>query len=553
MAGRGQDELSRSMEVLGDPITRRRFLIAAGGVAGMAIFGACAPSSTSAPSPIPTATSSGNSPSPGTSPSASGAIKKGGHLRASFAGDAVGLDPALVTAALSHWIIEQAYSNLVSIDSDLNTIPDLAETWEVSDDHLTYTFHLRKGVTFHNGQELTSSDVQFTLDRLRDPKTGYFWKNNLTPIDRIATPDKYTVRIDMSKVSAPFLIQLAFPGVAIVSKDLVIKQGDVNKALMGTGPFKQGDYNPGKSLTFVKNENYFETDHPYVDSLDIQFIGLDPAANTAAMLSNTIDFAQGIDQDAVKGVQGISQQVLPSHGWNWITLNTKRAPFDQQLVRQAVSYAIDRSALLATVLNGHGTLRQSGPLPSWSWAYTDDKFYPATSDFDKAKALMKQAGVTGSKGILVSNAGTAVLDKPGTIIKDNLAQIGIDVTIEAVEIGQWVQRSFVTHDFDISLGGYGSPLIDPDDFYENYRTSEIFGSQFSNSQLDNLIDQARNTWDQAERKKIYTQLEQMANTFEPIVNTICRDQTPTYWDYVKGFKAHPAERLRQLKDVWLDK
>src|SRR5947208_3060967 len=132
-------------------------------------------------------------------------LKKGGVLKAAYAADPVGMDPAFAVAAASHLVIEQTYSNLVALDENFSAIPDLAEKWEKSDDNLSYTFHLRQGVKFHDGSDLTSDDVKFTLDRLLDKKTGYFWRGQLSPIKQVDAPDKYTVKLTLSQPHAPLM------------------------------------------------------------------------------------------------------------------------------------------------------------------------------------------------------------------------------------------------------------------------------------------------------------------------------------------------------------
>ncbi len=516
---------------------------------------------TAAPTAAPAAAAPTRAPATQPTPAPGGAVKKGGVLKAAYAADPVGMDPAFAVAAASHLVIEQTYSNLVALDEHFNAVPDLAESWEKTDDNLSYTFHLRKGVQFHDGSEMTADDVKFTLERLLDKKTGYFWRGQLSAIKQIDTPDKYTVKLSLSQPHAPLMIGLAFPGSVIVSKAFVEKNGDLKNTLMGTGPFKLANYTPKKSMTLQKNPNYYNPSLPYLDGIEISFIE-DPTARTNALLTKTVDLSQDVaakDFKAVSATKGIVSYKTLGHHWDWIGFNTKRSPFDNKLVRQAVSYAIDRRAIADNVFFGLAEPITGGPVPRWSFAYDGGGVYGERPDVDKAKALLKQAGLeNGFKTSLTITPTYLQYSQPGPLIKDALAKVGIDCELVSLEWGAWLKAVLGgDYNFDMYYIGYVSPLIDPDDFlYSNFACSggsDVIGTRGCNDQVDKLLEQARATLDLNKRKELYIQAQKILSDEEPVANTVNELILQAHWDYVKGFRALTTGLLRPLMSSWLDK
>ena len=188
---------------------------------------------------------------------------EGGVLKVAFSADPAGFDPALGPSGMSHVVIEQVYSTLMSVDPDAVPYLDLAESYEASDDGLTYTFKLRDGVKFHDGSPLTAEDVKFTFDRLRAPDSGYSYKSQVETIASVDVVDPLTVKFTLSSPTGPFLTYMAFPGSSIVPKALVEGGHDLNSNPVGSGPFKFVSYQPRSMVKFEKNADFYEAGKPH--------------------------------------------------------------------------------------------------------------------------------------------------------------------------------------------------------------------------------------------------------------------------------------------------
>jgi peptide/nickel transport system substrate-binding protein len=377
----------------------------------------------------------------------------------------------------------------------------------------------------------------------------------------VVTPDKSTVKLTLSQPHAPLMIGLAFPGSAIVSKAAVEKNGDLKNTLMGTGPFKLASYTPKKSMILEKNPNYYNPDVPYLDGIEINFIE-DTTARTNALLTKTVDLSQDVpakDFKQTAATSGIASYKTLGHHWDWIGFNTKKAPFDNKLVRQAVSYALDRQAIADNVFFGLAEPITGGPVPRWSFAYDGGGPYGATANVEKAKELLKQAGQeNGFKTTLTITPTYLQYSQPGPLVKDALAKVGIEVELVSLEWGAWLKAVLGgDYNFDMYYIGYVSPLIDPDDFlYSNFACSggsDVVGTRGCNDQVDKLLEEARAKLDINQRKELYVQAQKLLSDEEPFANTVNELILQAHWDHVKGFKATTTGLLRPLMTAWLDK
>jgi peptide/nickel transport system substrate-binding protein len=483
--------------------------------------------------------------------------RRGGTLTAVFSADPAGLDPVRGPSGMSHVVIEQVYSTLMSLTPDNELYPDLAQSYTVSKDGLTYVFKLRKGVKFHNGDPLTAEDVQFTFDRLRAKGSGYAYGSQIATIKRVEVVDPHTVVFHLSEKTAPFLIYMAFPGSSIVPKKLVKSGYNLNKHPIGSGAFKFVSYEPKHSISFVRNPNYYQPGKPYLDAMTWRIVS-DTSALTTALLTGEADFTNVVPPQSwkqVKSKAGIVTETVVGSSYNWLLANNTKSPLANAKVRQAISYALNRDDLVNGAFFGLATPILGGVVPNWSWGYAPDvKFTGAKGDPAKAKALLAQAGYP--KGFstdmkIASSFPNLMAMAP--IIQQDLAKVGIKTKIGAVEIPRYWDEVWSTSNFDITTMYWVSPLVDPDDFlYNNYHSKMAINVQkYSNPKMDRLLDTAKSTPNQARRKQLYREIQQLSMQDMPIVPLVNGWLLWAYTEKLRGFNPTRTGLVKNLRDAWL--
>jgi peptide/nickel transport system substrate-binding protein len=488
---------------------------------------------------------------------AQGTPRQGGVLQAAFSADPAGFDPVRGPSGMSHVVIEQVYSTLMNLDHDAQPYPDIAESYEVSPDGLQYTFMLRKGVTFHNGDELTAEDVKFSFDRLRAKDSGYSYGSQVETIDSVDVLDPHTVRFQLSKSTGPFLIYMAFPGSSIVPKKLVESGHDLNAQPVGSGPFKFVNYEPRSVIRFERNANYHEEGKPYFDAMEYRIIS-DITALSNAVLSGEVNFSNEIppkDWAQVTGSPDLVGQTLEGSRYNWLLCNTTKPPFDNPKVRQAVAHAIDREALVRGAFFGLATPILGGVIPSWNWAYSDIGYFKPNGDAEKAKALLAEAGhPDGFETTMTIASSFPAQMAMAPIIQANLAAAGIKATIGTMEIPRYWDEVWSNSNFDITSMYWLSPLADPDDFVSNnYKCGMAINVQkYCSEKMDALLEAAKAAPTEAERKELYSQvtelsLEEMGQV--PLVNGWL---LIAHTGKLQNYKPMRTGFLKTLKDAWLE-
>jgi peptide/nickel transport system substrate-binding protein len=561
-------------------LTRRQFIRVVGLLSATTLVAACGPSApqvaaptsppapaaaTSAPAPPattvapPAATLAPQTgPAPGATQqpaSATGQPRRGGELKAAMQVDATSLDPHLSSSYSSSLVIEQVYSGLIQFDENMNIVPDLAESWTVSKDGLVYDFKLRKGVKFHNGRDLVADDVVYSLNRVKDPAGGSPRSYLLENVKSIEASGADAVRVTMTQPFAALLSHLD-TFMAIVPKEEVQKNGDLSKVMVGTGPFKFVEFVPNTHAKLVRYDGYHEQGLPYLDALTWLPIP-DDTTRSANIKTATVDFADQIPQKDIKPLQG-ERGVQLARGTStlhdYLMLNTSRKPFSDVRVRQAIAMTIDRQLMTDTILFGFGTPMDGGIIPSWHWAYADLHLYPKP-DVAKAKQLLSDAGYPSGFSLTIgAGANYAAQVQAAEMLKDQLKQIGIDVTPNPTEWGTYIETVINKKEFDAAIIGWIG-AIDPDDWvYARFHTGEKWNTTgYSNPEVDKLLEQGRVTTDQAERKKLYNQADKLIVTDAPFVFFYLYDQYEALRDYVKGY-AHMANNSKNtFKRTWIAK
>ena len=499
----------------------------------------------------------------GPSPSASqaaGQPKKGGTLILARAGEVTNLDPHKVPAFTSARVFELVYSYLMRLDENLGVQPDLAESAPtVSADGKTVTVKIRSGVKFHNGDALTSADVKYTFDRIIDPKTAAVARSFFADVETITAPDPTTVIFNLKSPNAALIAYMAHPNTGIVSKKIGEANADLSKkeTAIGSGPFKLAEWVPDNFMRFDANKDYYVSGQPYLDGIRINVVP-DESGIAAALRTKAADMAIITNANVARTLRSESTITLsskPSLSYNLLFLNTKRPPFDNLKVRQAIAYAIDRKAIIDAVAFGEGEV--TGPIaPALANYALPTSQYPLyTRDVAKAKQLLQEANVGPvSFTILTATTEPAYGKDEAQLVQAQLAEVGITVKIDPIELTQYVDR-WLKADFDMATGlNGGGP--DPDFYVYRYFTDDgnlNFVTSYKNPVSSDAIKQARASTDPAKRKDLYaTAQKELVNGVPFIWLFVGRDYNATL-PTTKGFTHLPNGSIIYLRQTWLDK
>lgn len=449
-------------------------------------------------------------------------------------GDASNLIPLLASDSPSHNIAGLVYNGLVKYDKDMKIIGDLAESWNVSSGGLVITFHLRKGVKWHDGQPFTAADVLYTYQVTIDPKTPTAYAGDFLKVKKAEVLDAYTFRVTYDKPFAPALISW---GNAILPRHLLfgkdITKSPLSRHPVGTGPYKFKEWIAGQKIVLVSNTDYFEG-RPYVDGYITRII-----PDTATMFLELR--AQGISQMDLTPLQykrqtenNLFKENFHKYrylGFKYVYLgyNLKNPLFTDRRVRQAISYAINKEEIISGVLLGLGKAA-TGPYKPGTWAYNSNvKIYNFNPQ--KARQLLGEAGWkdTKGKGILekdgkpfifeiVTNQGNDTRQKCAEIIQRQLKDVGITVKIRILEWSSFVTDFITKRRFDTVILGW-SISLDPDayDVWHSSKTApeELNFMSYNNPAADEMLEKGRSTFNQKLRKKYYDRFQEILAEDQP--------------------------------------
>ncbi len=478
----------------------------------------------------------------------------GNTLVMARATDATGLDPHTQTAFASLRLLELIYEPLVELGADLTVQPALAESWEFAEDGQTLTFHLREGVKFHDGSDMTSADVAASFNRILDEDTGAAARANYTSITSIDTPDDLTVVFNLSQPDVPLLAAMATTNAAILPSEL-IDGGDFASTAVGTGPFKLDSWTPDETTELSANADWWG-EGPNVDGIEIRIIP-DETSILAALRAGQIDFAQLNDPLVATLLDGdatVQLNRVSTLDYHVLQLRAAVAPLDILEVRQAISCAIDRQEVLDSAALGEGVV--TGPMTAPAFQVPTDELFCYTKDLDKARELMAAAGMEDgfTLPLIAANAEPPTALSEAQSIQAQLAEINITVEIESMELGVYVDR-WLAGDFAaaIALNG-GRPA--PYSTYVRYWTA---GGNFENvagygdDELDSLMQQGRVETDEAARYDIFKELSIQLAEKNPWIWLYTGNAYTAQQPYVSGFVSYPTGSLLSLADVTLDR
>ncbi|MER8566965.1 ABC transporter substrate-binding protein [Mesorhizobium sp. M0924] len=403
------------------------------------------------------------------------------------------LDPtAGAAAAIDEVLYANVFEGLTRIGPNGEVLPDLAESWAISDDGKVYTFKLRTGVKFHDGSDFDAGDVKFSLDRARADNSVNAQKALFAAIDTVEVVDPATVKVTLKNPQGSFLYNLGWGDAVIVAPE----SADTNKEKpIGTGPFKFQSWAKGSSITLVKSDTYWGAP-VFLDKAEFRIVP-DAAAAVPALLSGDIQAFPFFDPDSVAQVKDdprFKVVIGSTEGETILAINNKKPPFDKLEVRQAIAFALDRKAIIDGASAGLGVPIGSHMSPA-SKAYVDlTGLYP--HNIEKAKELLKQAGFENGIKATLKLPPPSYARLGGEIIASQLRDVGIDLEIIPVEWAQWLDQVFTKKDYDLTIVSHTEPndidIYSRKDYYFNY----------DNPAFDKIIAELNLTSDDAKRNTL---------------------------------------------------
>lgn len=429
------------------------------------------------------------------------------------------LDMHQTSALVDYRGLTQVYDTLVAKDANGNLVGSLAESWEASEDGMTYTFTVRNGVKFSNGAPLTTADIAWSINRaVESPFSSY----NFPAIESAEAADDTHVVIHLKAPSVSFLETLT-GGTASIGCQAVFEEygdefGRIPEAVVGTGPYILTEWTPGQTCSFVANEDYF-LGAPSVKHLRIKTIS-DPSSAVIALQTGDIGYYfNSVPEVAVPTIQGdksLTLETFSSTKLGYISINNEDSLFSDVRVRQAVACGIDRAKILAMGLDDAGEVIST-------MAGNDYVAHPDTSwyeyDLEKAQKLLADAGKTGAH-VVIETYSSNYYPKIATALQDELTKIGFEAEVKILEINAMI-NDLETGNFQLCVTGWTTTTKDTGDFFSLVFDSANLGvsndARFSNEEVDALLAQAVGEQDPEARIALHTQIAEIAKEEAPYV------------------------------------
>lgn len=452
------------------------------------------------------------------------------------------LDPFNATAGDTKTVMDQIFDGLLDVDEDGNLVPDLAESYEISEDGLTYTFKLKEGVKFHDESDFSADDVYYTYDKLSGLSSGEPMSSKFSVIKEMEVISPTEIKMTLDAVNNSFIYLQNQP---IVKRDYE----DNQTKPLGTGPYKFVSYTPGEGMVMERFDDYHRKDHvAKIKQVNVVRIA-DNQALVMALNNGEVDLASKLTADELEQVSESTDSY--SHPQNLVQLlglNNKVKPFDDIRVRQAIAHAIDKDELIEAVAGGKASKIYSSFSPALKDFYNDlEEMYP--TDVEKAKELLAEAGYPDG----ISFTMTVPSDykfhmDTAELIQAQLKKAGINATIDPIEFSTWLDRVYKDRDYETTIAGFIG-YTDPIRVLDRYvSTNDKDYLNYESEEYDKAISNAMETLDRDELIKNVKDAQEIiardcAAVFlqDPNDNIVLNNQ-------YTGLKTYPVQKLN-LEDV----
>ena len=487
------------------------------------------------------------------------AAKAGGKIVVGSLIEPPSLDPFLQGADARIRVSGLMYQGLFFEDQTGVPRPLLASGVEVSPDSKTYTFKLRQGVKFHTGQPMTSADVKYSYDWMRDSKNGSPGAGDLSSVTEIEATGPDTVVFKLARPNAALPMTLTNKYGAVVpngyfsAKDAGTK---FNEASVGTGPYKLKVFRPNSVLVLERNKDYWQKGLPYIDEVTFATMP-NSAAMVVALQNRRIDlalFSRPQDTEQLKSAPGVQVKRWPSLNQKTIDIDVKYGPFKDVRVRQAVALAIDKEAVLKGSIAGYGTVIGTMVIGMQdNWGVPLDQLPNQKVDLDRAKKLMADAGLADGFDIdLTTIIGYDWMDAASVTIAEQLKPLNIRVNIKKIELGVWI-RNFRAREMGFTFNDWGT-TPDPSLLYYRHFRAAPQGADFrnwNNAKASELLDRGQEETDPVKRKAIYAEFQKLLADEAVSIMLFSADLITGQRDRLKNYDQHATGWYFGLIKAWL--
>ena len=455
--------------------------------------------------------------------------------------DTVTLDPAFAGDNVDIWVDSLIFEGLVRASEDGKEIePCLADTWEISDDGLTYTFHLRDEAKFSDGTDVTAEDAAFSINRSLNEGS---WNSLISCIKEAKAVDEDTVEIDLNNPSGSLLSCLASFICAIYPESYysTADADTLTKEPLGTGAFYLEEWKPDEKMILKKNPYYWETGYPLADEIDLLVV---PDDNTRLMQlqAGQIDAMEGVSaqmREQLQNTAGVNIIDFPTTHVDYVSFNYTSEKLNDKRVRQALNYATNREDINQAVFGGLGTLCPSVVWPTAEYFNPDQKSYDY--DPDKAKELLAEAGAENLDLNLIISTGDASSLMEATILKDQWSKVGVNLNIEQMDSSaRRDARNNLT--FEVLLNYFTSDITDTAENMEMFCIKDNFDcwhlgwNGADQEEAEKLVKEAGATTDKEIRKTNYYKAQEIMADNALIIPLVTLPETVAVRDNVSGFE-----------------
>jgi peptide/nickel transport system substrate-binding protein len=489
---------------------------------------------------------------PASGPTRAQAARRGGVLRVSVEQAPSKLNPLQHRVGPEYLLGELLYSGLTRLGPDMAAEPDLATAWSSNPELTEWTFKLRPGVTFHDGSALTSRDVVATFQAILDPATGSPARSNIGPVENVSALDDMTVMVRLTGAYADLPVAMAYTNAKILPA-AVLSGGmaRLDREAIGTGPFKLVSYEPSRLTVVERNPAYYNPERPLLDRVEV-VVYPDSTARTSAQISGDTDLMLSVAPTEFARLRSASgNKVLRTASGQFLNviLGCNQPPFNDVRVRKALSLTIDRPTLVELVAEGLGSPGQDTPSNS---AYRFNRDLPAKKpDIAAARKLLAEAGhARGLDLTLIASDRPNTRTQLGVALREMAKPAGFNINVQTMAHATFLDQVWVKGAFYIGLYNQQPTM---DGIMSLLYTSNAAWNEtkWNNPRFDALIEEARRTGDEARRRDLYGQAQQLMHDEVPTLIPVFFDLLAAQRNHVQGFTLHPRGAVFRLDEVWL--